>query len=647
MNATKNRRDRVVFFSKEDLARTNMLTIAESILDNSHGFLGADINDLLEFYHIKLYFNNGVFLSAWTSEKRSTYLLIANSAFCELRSFFVKMDVEAINELIETLDFHYRESFWQLFSLFETYKRMARGSFSTLLNVFPSHTRYILTIKPLVHHFNNEIRNWLLLHPESAEILLSHFEEKHTHKGKEYFFPKSLSQADMYSIVSSYLESDKPNLNYVDLARNSKHLKLPPKLLLKAKLLSESIKDEYLTDENSTRVSVEATLDMNQSEPLVYEKIGMNTNVTYGGAFFDTLDDDIQLFSVFSDVFLYINEEGLINLINKDVDVDNFEKIFMRSKNEYITGFVFSKKDMLSMAQLEVFNAYLKKKGRSIEQLIENFVQQCMCKRFNMDDLVFKMPDPCIEPSDKIRLLAPELEYLLKQYKSLVSEGIINHDLLQIDSNPIFYNEIPSLVKKRYVTSTHQTILMLQYQFFDHHGILSERAKETNSKNLFTILTTEKLIKSDLEGYQQEYITFLEKEGVVRLDAHGVIELIDPLLIFIAGRLRENGALGYWRYPIRIREKVDEMIQANLLQCNSSLFTTDEISYISYYLNRREFTNGQDLRNKYLHGSNNRKLDVQQTDYRCFLRIVILVLLKLRDDLELNAALSMQTDVAQ
>lgn len=640
MKVAKNNIDRVVFFSKEDLSWANMLNKAEKILNNLQNLSNSGINDLLELYQIKLYFDNNIFLTKWTADERATYTAIITRVFDEIRDAFVNLDVKTLNELIQSIEFSYRRSFWYLISLFETYKRIDRDSFLVLLNNSPNHIRNVLTNKQLVLYFNNEIRTFLLGHSESAEILLSHFEEKHSRRQCEYFFPKSLSSTDIHSIIRNYLALENPNLNYVDLIQNSKHLKLPPKLLLKAKQLSESIKDEYLTEENSFKISVEATLDMVQKEPVIYNHNQSETKACYGGAFFDTMEDDVQLFAVFSDVFLYTNEEGLIDLFSKDVELDTLEKILMRSKNEYHTGQVFCKKDMLSFIQLEIFSAYLKKKGRNIEEFIDNFVQQFFRERAKLNNVVFEMPDANLGPSDKIRLLAPELEYLLKQYKSLVNEEGIDHDLLQIDSSPIFYSEIPSLVKQKYVMPVHKTILSLQYQFFNPDSILSDRQKQNRPSNLFQKITTEKIIKSDLEDYQQDYISFLEKQEMVRLDENGVIGLVDPIQIFISGRLRKNEALSYWRYPNRVRTKVDEMVENKLLNYSSSLFTSEEVSYINYYLNKKEFANGHDLRNKYLHGSNKRKLNDQQTDYRYFLRIVVLILLKLKDDIEIYEALS-------
>lgn len=47
--------DRVIFFSKEDLAGTPMLEKAEKLLEKKHDFGQFDLNALLEFHHIHQY----------------------------------------------------------------------------------------------------------------------------------------------------------------------------------------------------------------------------------------------------------------------------------------------------------------------------------------------------------------------------------------------------------------------------------------------------------------------------------------------------------------------------------------------------------------------------------------------------------------
>ena len=84
---------------------------------------------------------------------------------------------------------------------------------------------------------------------------------------------------------------------------------------------------------------------------------------------------------------------------------------------------------------------------------------------------------------------------------------------------------------------------------------------------------------------------------------------------------------------------MDRLVDDGLLQTSSQLFTLEECHYINYYLNKKDFSNGYDLRNIYLHGTNNRRLKKQESDCRKFLRIVILILLRLKKDIELAAAL--------
>ena len=63
-----------------------------------------------------------------------------------------------------------------------------------------------------------------------------------------------------------------------------------------------------------------------------------------------------------------------------------------------------------------------------------------------------------------------------------------------------------------------------------------------------------------------------------------------------------------------------------------TLFNRLEQSYFNYYLNKREFTNGLDLRNSFMHGSNPKSEEIQKKYYYILLRILVLVVLKIHDD---------------
>jgi hypothetical protein len=414
-----SRLENVVFFSKHDGAGSHMLENAEKILNANPDFVTMNANSLLEFHHIHQYFKNDLFLRRWTAEQKSVYIETVSKALREIRSYFLRLEPEQLINIVGELEFDNRKNFWELFRLYETYKRTDRTIFSEILVAHPHHIRYILGFKQLVDYYNNEIRSFLLVYEESAELLLSHYEENNDSQQHGYTFPKSLTDQDKHAIIIAYLDTEEPNLNYVQLTKNSKHLKLTPKILLKANQKAKALEDHHFNEENSTKISVGASLKMDQLEPVIFEKNGSEINAVYGGLYFDTLHSVIELFSVFKRLFVFTDPEGLISLVNKETEMDNLEKVFMRSKNEYLKSFTFSHKDLLSLTQLGIFSVYLNRNQRSMERLIANFIQQYFVEQFHMTGLLFNVTDTDLPPSDKIRLMAPEMEYLLNSLRIL------------------------------------------------------------------------------------------------------------------------------------------------------------------------------------------------------------------------------------
>ena len=632
-----SRMERVVFFSKRDMMGSHMLCKAEKLLDGTTDFAGLDMNALLEFHHIHQYFEHGLYLTHWTENRIQVYKQIVKNAIAATRVLLQGLTPDGLIQQIGLLEFDNRENFWQLFGYFELHKKHDRQVFMDILKIYPLHIRDILPLAQLVQYYNTELRSFLLTYEGSAELLLGHYEQKHTDPS-DYHFPKSLSDTDKESIIEAYLGTEEPNLNFVDLARNARTIKLSPKVRLKAKQIFAGISEKILNGANSYRIGVGASLAKDQAEPVEFEQQESGDIIAiYGGGYLDKLQTDMELFNVFSNLFLYTDQEGLISLINKDAEMDTLEKIFMQSKNEYEKGIEFERKSMLSMAQLGIFSHYLKDRGRSIESVINNYVHALFKEWFGMKDLVFNMPQAELGPAEKIRLIAPELDYLLRQFQNFVSDGAIDHELLRLDSAPVHFSNVPSLVGKKYVFSTHEKIRLLQHWFFDPNSILADRKEDMeNRQSVYQTLATKRTRNSDLEDYQQEYLEHIIKEGFLNVGDDGVLEMVDPELIFIAGKLRGNGFISYWRIAKPFRDAMDRLIDEGLLEISDRLFTLNEVSYLNFHLNMKEFSNSKDLRNKYMHGSHDRDEKHQELDYLYFLRTLILILLKLQDDVVLK-----------
>ena len=134
-----------------------------------------------------------------------------------------------------------------------------------------------------------------------------------------------------------------------------------------------------------------------------------------------------------------------------------------------------------------------------------------------MVNLEFKLPAAEAEPGDKIRMLAPEVEYLLKQYHHFVIEQEIDHELLQMDSAPGYLSDVPSLVFDKYLCSNHPRIKTMQYYFFEPYSILAGSEGKGSAKNLYTVLRNARISFSSLEDYQKNFVRQLEKEGFLTM----------------------------------------------------------------------------------------------------------------------------------
>ena len=97
----------------------------------------------------------------------------------------------------------------------------------------------------------------------------------------------------------------------------------------------------------------------------------------------------------------------------------------------------------------------------------------------------------------------------------------------------------------------------------------------------------------------------------------------------------ENEVASFYHYPTAFQEEAKQMATNHMISFESSLFSKPEQSYFNYFLNKIDFTNGLDLRNRYLHGTqaNHEELTKHEYAYFAYLKLLVLVLLKIEDDL--------------
>lgn len=634
-----SRQSRVVFFSKDDLASGYNLLNAEKLLINFDVEDLSNVNDLLEIYHIKLYFDNSLFLKTWSKTTKEAFIQTVSKAETKLKEFFLGIQNDHIINLLNEVDFDYKKSFWHLITYYKVFKKISSETFVEILKDASFSLGYVLQQKIIVDHFHQDLRKFLIQYSKTAEFLLTKYEELNDSQALEYFFPNSLSLQDKENIISSYIDAN-PNLNYIHLIEKSKdsvHLKISAKTKLKAKKCAIKLNKELFSDHNSYETGVEITLQKNQKLPVKYSRDGLILKVSYSE---DYLDQQITSFSrlmLFKNLFEYVDKQGTITLISKQNELTVLERISIRSKNEYTIGFSFNSKVQLSILQLLIFDNYLKTKDSSIEKLVLSFIDEIFTKYFKLENLLFSIPSFNSTYLEKVRALAPELEFLMKQYHFYREDGNIDLELIQLDSTPVNFIDVKSLVDKKYLYSNHDKVKSLQYHFFSDQSMLFyvEPFRDKHS-NFFSLITSEDVKLENFKSHQLDIVDQLIKEEYLRLEIDNTVKLNKDILIFMIGILYKNEVISYWHYPPDIRHVLDEMIKDGWLTVENTLLSKPELSYFNFHLNKKEFTNGSDIRNKYLHGTNNTSDLDHQYEYYILLKLLILILLKIFDDLMLK-----------
>ena len=126
------------------------------------------------------------------------------------RSFWQKLNDSNLLELFESLEcWTIEDSFWEMVENVSAYKQISNTAFNFLISSRKVNIRAILYNEKTVQKFATELRNFLLLYEETAELLLAQYVENTIESGNTCISQK-LKFKDKEDIISRYLDSENP-----------------------------------------------------------------------------------------------------------------------------------------------------------------------------------------------------------------------------------------------------------------------------------------------------------------------------------------------------------------------------------------------------------------------------------------------------
>lgn len=596
----------------------------------------VDINEIIELYNIQQFFHNGIYSIHWTKQQLNDYSEIVSDFSKVIGEFFSRINTDTIESMFDTIYYDYRNDFWKLIEKYKVYDKISVEQFRKIILNKHFILNDVLKCKNIVKKFSDEIITYMEKNPFCTEIILSYYLEKHDRNIESLYFPVELSNEKKTLILDKYIASNSSNINYLKLifeSNSTNNLRLPDRLKLKAKrkydeeietLFKEGTGFEYgakVSFSNKIDEEFKFETDDNRILSVLYSAKWIKENLDYP----TLLNNFIYLFGYTDLQFrsLHVSRESQMSIIEKYLGI--------KGRKEYPTGIAFQQIQMLAQLQMIRYCNELEKYNIFLEDIIEWFFCNYLEEEFNVKGFCFNKSSHTVSYLEKCRNIAAEFDNILKRFKIYCEDGEIDDELLHISTEHIFIKDIPSMLSNKYIYPCGNDYQTISNLLFSDQSIIHYLPKLSNNYNSFYCLLEKENVYYDMfEDYQIPSIDWLIDHNIIKIDNK---KRIMPYWekIKILNELYQHDVVCF-SYMKKYQSIIMELNKMGLVQFSSSLFSRPEQDYYNYLFNKSEFDNGLDIRNSYTHGTQRVDENQNKQDYFIFLRIMILIVIKINEE---------------
>ncbi len=630
----------IKFYSKSDLGSGyNLKKIEEYFSENTEEKESYKINEILELFNILKYIENECYLVKWNKEyiqflkNKKTYINSIIGRFC---SNIENLSLENVDEV----DNQYWRDYIEIYNKYKIYNKISAEEFGLFIS-----KRWVLIevlkFKEIVKKYGTEIKNEILKNPENSIIFLDKYEYGKT----EYNIPIEITQEEKEKLIIKYIEMPTVNPNHLKVISRMNCNKDTIIVADKTKLIAKKRYDEIMEDMSKNAVfcesGVSVELDENTEESSRIEIYGRVKKNIISAKWIKENLDYATLLNNFIYLFEYVDSEFRISSYSKKEYMSIFEKtLFNESVNSYKKGVGFDMINNLQTLQMLLYYNFLNTLGVRIEEIIEWFFKEYLLNEFKIENYSISLSSANTKIIDKCRNVAGEMESILKQYNLYVKENEINHELINITTESLAYEGVKTLVHNKYVYGESDEFRGITHWFFsDQSDLAYVKNGDEKYKNFYNLVIESKRKKEEFHNYQIQIINKLLDLKYLEEDNDGILTIAKKKELKIFKDLYINEVISYWKYSKKYRVVIEELVNKKILSYkNDTLLSIPEIKYYNYVLNNKEFNNGLELRNKYIHGSYYRGQDeenVHMQNYMILLKLFILIIIKINDDLEI------------
>lgn len=616
------------------LQSTNIVQILDDICSGVDYSSTTDPNIIVEIYCAQQLISKDMCLGVWDDMRLSLYKANIQKLPLAVGKYMSAVTDDNWEDILQKTRVENKRRLIDIFTSYKTYENVSSEKIRNLLEDHTLPLRYVLMHRALVNQYSNEIIQYMKSTPETAELLLSLIERDRS--DRKYFFPQSLSDTDKNSILENYIGWENANPNYLKLITNSSgnsNLRIFDETKRAAKDRYDKLMDNHFAEHTGMMFGVNVVFSKGQTDVSNISRDGNILTASYSTRWIDDNLDFPTLLNNFIHVFGYVdsNFRSRFPALKSQLGIESM--LGIKGEREYITGIVHKQLSLLFSMQMKGYRNHLSNLGIDIEQIFKWFFKTYLFEEFGISDYIFNASSDGTTTLEKIRNISVEIDGVLKQFKLYCKHDHIDRDLLTISSEPVLFEDVPSLISDKYAYFGSEECKNIGYLLCSDQALLNHTTKHNGEyRNFFELVQEEDLCLDEFMPFQQNDIQKLANYGVISIDSGKIIS--NPRRIHIFKELYENEVI--CQHHVQFEDAKDEiktMISMGELRSESTLFSVPEAQYLNYMLNKKEFSNGHDLRNRYIHSAYPLDSRTQELDYLELLKIMTLIIIKINDDI--------------
>lgn len=637
---------RLKFYGVRDLANGWLAEKAVALVQSySSGRKLLSLNDALELHNALEFEKNNIFPNFLTAQDHTELALSARESRRRVASFFSTIEASNLKEHLNKMDFQYADDLLRLIERHGVAKRVGGQMLFEALSDAALPLEVMLADRQFVNRNDRKLREVMLSDAQNGELLVRMRLVKDSNP--LYHLPASLSGEDMQQLLSAYIGSASPHLNYVQAIAESNDndsFGLTPKIRLEAKKRHKDLIEELLAEKRTktTNTYHGLRLDPEQRKPVIDRVERDENSVSYVRSFSEkyllsSMDPERILLN-FASVVGFL-ERGLLTMPSFKGQLGALRTLLISGRDAYPRGSAFNYVDALTLNGTQFYSDFLRQYSIEVEDSVAWFFREYLVDKFGAANFYFAASSPSSSFLERCRHISAEMESIARQFSLYCDEGVLDPELLQMTSTPRPWAAIPSFTERKYLHrgSNHNCDRAMHLLFSDQSG-MTYISSELKASNFVELITENEVSYESVRPHQKESIDWLIDEGLVAVDSD-LLEFAQPVQVLVLSDINNREAAAYGHYGTDEASAALVLMQKGWLEFSSTLLTRPEASYFNYFLNKSEFSDGPDLRNKYAHGTNSDPGDISthRQSYFQLLRLLVALTLKIKDEFRLAA----------